>query len=836
MMSFTDKDPRICLLAYGLTVVSLAWGHESGPEYIDNFDTEMRLSAEGVLEIRHDIQFHAHGDEIRRGLFFELPDEVGPLSDFTARINDREVELDFDDGAIVVAAQEPLAVQQTHRMQVNYTAQVPLREIAGGVWEVTTPLSPNYSSMQRRESSPFEPGCGPGGALTSARFCPVAANQTARHPHSAGVGTARHERVSDRAPARRGLQVFCESGIQAIVIVPWRRRGTGRQAASAPEHEDGREHHQHHQQRRDHPAHHGRGDALHDVGGVVAVSLLEAEDLLSGRDRATRIELAGGSESNRLRATGAQATRNKDWSAVLAASAQTADELDVAGLPDATAEDQLDRDQGAFVFRVGRETGLGKIRLTLDGTQEERNSDLRALLGTGRFRNTTSLAGDDRRNQWRVLLDHHFDRIGPIARGQWRVWHQVTDTSQKTDESRPLAPTPIDLFRRFDLRETNTGLGADLETELRFAGLNHRIGYGFEAEQSDLEQQRFATQTNLQTGELTTSVLGERFPLRDFPRTDIVEAGIYLFDEIRLWQGGPTLSPGVRFEYYDLNSKPDPLFTTAFPNAEIVDLDTTAWAPRLGLVWPVIDELDFFFQFARGFRSPPFEDVNIGLDIPQFGVRAIPNPDLDAERGHTLEAGIRYRTKSTLLDLAVFRNRFKDFIDTRALVGFDPVEQVLLFQSINRDRVEIEGGELRARQHLGYGFELELAAEWTRGEDRNTNRSLAGISPPQAIAAISYAPTPDWEIRFITTATRSQRRLEDEQGDPLFSAPGSTVFDLTGRWNITPALKLNLGIFNLTDKRYWQHANVINRPPDDATLPLLAQPGTNVRATLGWQF
>ena len=328
------------------------------------------------------------------------------------------------------------------------------------------------------------------------------------------------------------------------------------------------------------------------LGGVVAVSLLEAEDLLlgAGRDktRATRFELAGGSENNRLRATAAHATRKNDWSAVLAASAQTADELDVAGLPDAIADDQLDRDQGAFVFRVGQDTGVGTIRLTVDGTHEERDSDLRALLGTGRFRNTTSLAGDDRRNQWRVLLDHHFDRIGPIARGQWRVWHQVTDTSQKTDESRPLARTPVDLFRRFDFREENTGVGADLETEIRFAGFRHRIGYGFEAEQSKLEQQRFATQTNLETGELSTSVLGERFPLRDFPRTEVTEAGIYLFDEIQLWQGGPTLSPGARFEYYDLNSKPDALFTAAFPDAEIVDLDTTAWAPRVGLVWPVM--------------------------------------------------------------------------------------------------------------------------------------------------------------------------------------------------------------------------------------------------------
>lgn len=572
------------------------------------------------------------------------------------------------------------------------------------------------------------------------------------------------------------------------------------------------------------------------LGGVVAISLLDAPDLLFGTDQATRVELAGGSDNDRLRLTAAQARRNGEWSGLLAASAQSASEIDVADRPSITERDRLDRDQRAFLLRFSRDTAAGRLRLTLDGLREDRDSDLRALLGTGRFATTTALFGDDRREQWRVLLDQELGPIGPVDLGQWRVWHQVTDSRQDSAESRPLARTPVDLFRRFDFRQESTGLGADFESELRLAGFRHRIGYGFEAVQGDLEQQRFGTQTNLVTGELSTTVLGERFPLRDFPRSEVREAGIYLFDEIRLWQGGPTLSPGARFEYYELDSKPDPLFTAAFPDAEIVDLDTTAWAPRVGLVWPVLDELDWFFQFARGFRSPPFEDVNIGLDIPQFGIRAIPNPDLKPERGHTLETGIRYRTRNTLLDLALFRNRFKDFIDTRALVGFDPVGQVLLFQSINRDRVEIEGVELRARHNLGYGFDLELAAEWTRGEDRSSNRSLAGISPPQAIAAIRYAPTPDWEIRFITTATRSQRDLRDDQGNPLFSAPGATVFDLTGQWTISPALKLNLGIFNLTDKRYWQHANVINRPPNDPTLALLAEPGTHVRATLGWQF
>lgn len=572
------------------------------------------------------------------------------------------------------------------------------------------------------------------------------------------------------------------------------------------------------------------------LGGVVAVSLLEADDLLFGNDHATRFQAAGGSEDHRIRGTAAQAVRQDDWSGLLAASVQTADESDVAERPDDLARDRLDRDQGAFVLRVARRTPLGRIRLTLDGLREERDSDIRALLGSGRFRNTTELLGDDRRNQWRALLDHHFDRLGPIARGHWRIWRQVSDTLQQTREARPLARTPVDLFRRFEFRQETTGIGADLESEFNWLGFDHRLGYGFEASFSDLEQLRFATETNRTTGQVSTTVLGERFPLRDFPKTDVTEAGLYLFDEIRLWPGGPSLSPGARFEIYELDSRADPLFTNALPNTEIVDVDETAWAPRVGLVWPLRDGMELFFQFARGFRSPPFEDVNIGLDIPQFGIRAIPNPELEPERGHTLEGGLRYRSRSTMFDLAIYRNRFKDFIDTRALVGFDPVQNVLIFQSINRDRVEIEGAELRARQRLGAGFELEISAEWTRGEDRNTDRSLAGISPPQVITALSYAPTPDWELRLVATATRDQRILTADDGQALFSAPGSTVYDLTGRWNLTPDLELNLGVFNLTDTHYWQHANVINRPVDDPTLPLLAEPGIHVRGTLGWQF
>lgn len=135
-MRLRDKDLRICLIAYALTAASMAWGHESGDEFIDTFDTRLEIREDGALGITHIIDVHPHGDEIRRGLFFELPDEVGPLDRFSAALNGQAIAPDFDDGAVIVAADAPLALHETHRFEVRYRAGSPWWADASGAAEL----------------------------------------------------------------------------------------------------------------------------------------------------------------------------------------------------------------------------------------------------------------------------------------------------------------------------------------------------------------------------------------------------------------------------------------------------------------------------------------------------------------------------------------------------------------------------------------------------------------------------------------------------------------------------------------------------------------------------
>ena len=65
---------RTGLIVCALAAASLAQGHESGPEFIESFDTMLELGDDGAIAASYAIEVHRHGDEIRRGVFFKLPE------------------------------------------------------------------------------------------------------------------------------------------------------------------------------------------------------------------------------------------------------------------------------------------------------------------------------------------------------------------------------------------------------------------------------------------------------------------------------------------------------------------------------------------------------------------------------------------------------------------------------------------------------------------------------------------------------------------------------------------------------------------------------------------
>ena len=161
-------------------------------------------------------------------------------------------------------------------------------------------------------------------------------------------------------------------------------------------------------------------------------------------------------------------------------------------------------------------------------------------------------------------------------------------------------------------------LWKDLDTE-RVA---HRLGFGFEYRDRDTEEYRDGLSTDMQTGEQTNVLLGEVFPLRDFPITKTEEFGAYIEDTMNF--GDWTVIAALRADRFELSPSQDAMFREDYPFAEPVSLTESDLSPKLGVIHRVTDNTDLFLQYSHGFRAPPYADANISLDVPIFNLRAVP--------------------------------------------------------------------------------------------------------------------------------------------------------------------------------------------------------------------
>ena len=83
----------------------------------------------------------------------------------------------------------------------------------------------------------------------------------------------------------------------------------------------------------------------------------------------------------------------------------------------------------------------------------------------------------------------------------------------------------------------------------------------------------------------------------------------------------------------------------------------------------------------------------------------------------------------------------------------------------------------------------------------------------------------------MTTAVEGKRRI-DQDGGPFFAPPGYVTLDLLADWRPSRHLQVDFGVFNLTDRRYWEWADVRGRPANDGAIDFYTRPGRSIGAQL----
>lgn len=581
------------------------------------------------------------------------------------------------------------------------------------------------------------------------------------------------------------------------------------------------------------------------LAGVVSLRTLTPQELLAASQNniGLRTETNALSRDGSVTVNGISAWRAGAFDVLAGVVRRNGNERENLPRDGGLSSNPADRHERSELLKLGLDGGgFGRFGLMLDRSHERVETDIQSLVhAAGQYASTNAMLGDDRFERTRISLNGQWEFTAPgIDNLSLTLYQQRSRTDQGTLQTRDaVAPrTPPTLRDRSFLFKTDA-LGMDLQAEGRFdaIGARHWQVYGVEYARTDLNELRDARETNLDTGVVSNVIIGERFPVRDFPPSTVQELGLFWQDEIRPGNGALALIPGLRYERYRVNARADAIFAEDNPNLAAVDIAESQFTPKLGLRYELNTHTQLFAQYALGFRAPPVSDVNIGFTIPAFNYIAIPNPDLKPEHSRGLELGLRGSGEFASFELVGFDNHYRDLIDSRVNLGRDPTTNALLFQSINRARAHIYGVELRGESALPWdGFALNGALAWTRGEDTARGEPLNSVEPAKLTLGLSYdSESGRQRIELVATAVSAKRRIDSSTVDP-FLTPGYATLDAYWRIAVADRLTVDLGAFNLTDRRYWLWSGVRGLPASAREIDLYTQPGRQFGASVRYAW
>ena len=569
------------------------------------------------------------------------------------------------------------------------------------------------------------------------------------------------------------------------------------------------------------------------IGGVVAARTPDPAELSTGGDALVTWHGHDASRHARL----LTAVGDRERGLLFGASWRDGEQADSAAA-DAALDTRNYRRRTGLVKFVADDRRGGTWRLSATHQDSDIESNLRSLLGSGRYRSTTALLGDDSYTMDMLNVSYDFRAERRLFdSGVARAYYQQADIEQFTLDERANARTPVSIDRFFSFEQQTRGVELNLWKDLVTHIASHRLGAGLVYRDHVVEEYRDGLQTTLATGEQTNNLLGEEFPLRDFPISRVVEMGAYIEDTLSF--GDWVVIAAVRADRFELRPRLDSMYAEDYSFSELVALTESDISPKLGLIYQATAEIDIYAQYSHGFRAPPYADVNVGLEVPLFNVRAIPNPDLKSESSDGLELGVRHVGADSTARLAVFHTRYMDFIESKVRLGVDPESGRVLFQSQNLRGAEIEGVEATLSSRFGgerRAWALDISAYYASGRNTETDERINSVGPAQAVVGLSwYSVTERRQLQLRTTLTDDWTG-HDASGEPLFEPSGYALLDFYLMQQFGQNTSLRVGLHNLANRTYWHWADVRGLSPDDPMLPYLARAGrsASLSVNINW--
>lgn len=305
------------------------------------------------------------------------------------------------------------------------------------------------------------------------------------------------------------------------------------------------------------------------------------------------------------------------------------------------------------------------------------------------------------------------------------------------------------------------------------------------------------------------------------------------------WQGevsqGLNLETGLRYSRVEMDSGNAGVFSGA-PGG-LIALNTAFNAEDLSQEDDLVDifatlthqysqQLDIELGFARKTRAPSYQERYLWAPLQSTGGLAdgrqyVGDVDLDHEVAYQFELGLDWHTHKFAFSPRVFYHHINDYIQGVAgqatmqqqmvangismMLTGNPASTLLKFSNVD---AKLYGLDANWSAALSQNWQLAGTISYVRGKRRDTSDDLYRIAPLNAITSLTYVQ-PTWQVSVEAETVARQNKVSEENNEQ--KTGGYALFNVSGQYQVTPAVTLLAGVNNLFDRYYVNHLGGTNR-------------------------
>lgn len=424
-------------------------------------------------------------------------------------------------------------------------------------------------------------------------------------------------------------------------------------------------------------------------------------------------------------------------------------------------------------------------------------------------------------------------------------------------------------LRRIETAFNNKVQGMSVDAEKRLG--KHYVNYGIKFENSSSARPWREDRSVLATG---AHQITSKNRMADMDGRSYTAQ---LSDEIAFdFAGQPArLTPSLRLFHRSLTPKNLHTYVVGVPSAakELHEDSTRYLNPGLRLqlthLHSELVALSSYFAFSQNTRPVSAAEKTGTYDSFSYtgagqGYAILGNPQLKNESGKAFEMGLNAQVDAAVaLQGTVYYNRYQDFIEY-VIQAPDPVNYPTitygLYRPENIGKASTWGGEISAQIQFGkyagswQGYSAHLAAGVGNGSAENVKTGqrnfLASVAPAKLSMQLAYDDAAKLFGAALAVVHVREKQAANEVianstlNAPRFTVPSHSVLDFNGYWSLRKNLKLNVAIYNLSNRKYWDYANsrklaAVKNAADvaaQAEIERQVMPGRSAVVSLQWHY